>query len=191
LNGYFDAMCEVCTFHNACIDKFIGDGMMIIFGIEGSGSGARESINCAFDMLEALHKLNKKYSDENYPSIKMGIGIHCGVVVAGEIGSSDRRQYTVIGSNVNIAARIESKTKDLPPEFPPIVVTSDVLREAGFFLNAECEQGFIPLEIELRGINSPPKLFAAKDTRIIRSMISKSSMRHDSNQFRALNIPLA
>lgn len=154
LNTYFDAMCDICTKRGACIDKFIGDGMMVVFGIEGTGAGAREAISCGLAMLEHLKILNSKFTANNYPVIRIGIGIHCGTVIAGEIGSRDRRQFTVIGSTVNIASRIESRTKELPPEIPPIILSADVLREAGLLLDGDCQNGFVPIDGEMRNQRS-------------------------------------
>lgn len=114
LNEYLSLMTDVIFLHNGTIDKFIGDAIMTIFGapIQNEDDSLR-AIKTAFQMQEKLSELNAKKQLTTKP-LEMGIGIHTGEVLAGNIGSSKRLDYTVIGDNVNLCSRLESLTKYYP-----------------------------------------------------------------------------
>lgn len=113
LNQYFTLVVKAVHTHHGVLDKFIGDAAMAVFGLDGK-STHENALLTAFDIQKGLEKLNQKLTDQDRPNIRNGIGIHCGPVVAGNIGSEERLEYTVIGDAVNTAARLESLTKDLP-----------------------------------------------------------------------------
>ncbi|MBE1301153.1 MAG: hypothetical protein GJ680_14755 [Alteromonadaceae bacterium] len=114
LNVYFAEMSKIIFMHNGMIDKFIGDAIMAVFGTpHEEGNNAAYGINAGRRMLERLPKLNERLKAEGLPEVKIGIGVHSGDAIAGNVGSSSRMDYTVIGDTVNVAARIESMTKDL------------------------------------------------------------------------------
>jgi|JI9StandDraft_1071089.scaffolds.fasta_scaffold00584_1 adenylate cyclase len=114
LNEYLSLMTDKIFLNNGTIDKFIGDAIMTIFGapIQGEDDSLRAIIT-AFQMQEALEELNHKKKLTSIP-MEMGIGIHTGDVLAGNIGSSKRLDYTIIGDNVNLCSRLESLTKIYP-----------------------------------------------------------------------------
>lgn len=106
LNEYFDIMCAVLKKHNAIIDKFIGDAIMAIFG--DGAKGAYNSVVAGLEMIEALNEFNKNRELQ----IKMRVGINSGELYFGDLGSKlFRRDFTVIGDNVNISQRLESSCK--------------------------------------------------------------------------------
>ncbi|WP_125779233.1 adenylate/guanylate cyclase domain-containing protein [Pseudoalteromonas rubra] len=114
LNRYFSRMSSVIFIHQGMIDKFIGDAIMAVFGTpQEEENNAKNAIEAALQMLQALEALNQEFVAEGLPSIAIGIGIHSGDAIAGNVGSSSCMDYTVIGDTVNVAARIESKTKEL------------------------------------------------------------------------------
>ena len=105
LNGYFTEMVTAITEHGGVVDKFIGDAVMAVFGLLDEGKQpALAAVRAAEAMQERLARYNQSLDG---PPIRTGIGIHSGEVVAGYLGSAQRLEYTVIGSPVNIAARIE------------------------------------------------------------------------------------
>ena len=112
LNRYLDCMAKVVEKHGGVIDKFIGDAIMAIFGAPVSlPDHARRAVECGREMHAELNLLNEKLRQEGRPEIAMGVGVHTGEVVAGNMGAEHRLNYTVIGDTVNVAARLESETK--------------------------------------------------------------------------------
>jgi adenylate cyclase len=114
LNRYLTAMGEVVKNNRGFLNKFIGDGIMVVFGApltEGPREDACRAVRCALEMLARLDHWNAtKPPDE--PHLKIGIGIHTGSVTAGNVGSPDRLEYSVIGETVNLASRLEALTKE-------------------------------------------------------------------------------
>ena len=114
LNRYFSAMSNPIFKHDGMIDKFIGDAIMAVFGAPQAGmNSAQCAVDAAKGMLEELIELNKQFAEQGLPQLEIGIGIHSGEAIAGNVGSLSCMDYTVIGDTVNVAARIESKTKEL------------------------------------------------------------------------------
>ena len=113
LNDYFTMVVEAVHRHHGILDKFIGDAAMAIFGL-GGGRPCDDALATAVDIRRELVAMNEHFKERRLPTLNNGIGIHYGVVVAGNIGSKERMEYTVIGDVVNTASRLEQLTKDLP-----------------------------------------------------------------------------
>jgi adenylate cyclase len=121
LNQFFEVMIEVIFSHSGTLDKFIGDGIMAEFGAPlDDEEQETHAIEAALQMQKELQKLCDKWERENKPRIQMGIGIHTGEAVLGNIGSERRTEYTAIGDSVNVASRLEQATKMLKT---PILVS--------------------------------------------------------------------
>jgi GAF domain-containing protein len=127
LNLYFTAMANVVIEHGGIIDKFMGDAMLIIFQ---TGTNVNELTINAFEtakeMYEILDEFNLTKPDPNWPDLDMGIGIHRGDVIIGNIGSPQKMDYTVIGDTVNLASRLESLCKYYTTR---LIISEPVLQE--------------------------------------------------------------
>jgi adenylate cyclase len=114
LQRYFDKMVRAVHNHGGTVDKFIGDGMMVLFGApRKSGDPCGDAVKSALAMMDGLDALNEEFRNESLPVLTIGIGINYGTVTVGYIGSSERHNYSAIGDAVNVAARLEGLTKDL------------------------------------------------------------------------------
>ena len=127
LNRYFEAIAAPVLLEQGLLDKFIGDAVMAEFGVpvhRGDRVEALAAVRSALAMQANLEELNRELEREGLEPLRQGIGIHCGEVIAGNLGSSDRLEYTVIGATVNLASRLESLTRQFPDY--PILMSGDV-----------------------------------------------------------------
>jgi adenylate cyclase len=111
LNLYLEAMVDVISRYEGTIDEIIGDAILVIFGAPlASEDHAAKAVACGLAMQLAMTDVNRRLAEKGVPELEMGIGIHTGRVVVGNIGSLRRTKYAAVGSNVNLAGRIESFT---------------------------------------------------------------------------------
>ena len=126
LNSYYKTMNEVIREHEGVINQFVGDEIFVTFGAPVSIPDCEEkSVRCAIGMIKQLQLLNKELESCLQVQIKVGIGINFGPVIAGNLGSDDRIEYSVTGDTVNTGKRIESLTK----ENPDTILISDTIYE--------------------------------------------------------------
>jgi adenylate cyclase len=112
LNTYFSAMTDIIFAHGGTLDKYLGDGLMALFGAPtATPKDAGNAVNAAVAMQRRLIGINQELSAEGFPEIGVGIGLHTGEVIVGYIGSERRSEYTAIGDTVNTASRLESNSK--------------------------------------------------------------------------------
>jgi adenylate cyclase len=127
LNGYFARMSRVIADHRGHVTKFIGDGVLALFGaLEPNPWQADDAVRAALAMREALQSYNEVLARGGRPRLRVGIGLHRGMAVAGVIGSEELLEFTVIGTTVNLAARVEHLTRQHEVD----ILITDAVRQA-------------------------------------------------------------
>ncbi|MGE3933115.1 MAG: adenylate/guanylate cyclase domain-containing protein [Rhodospirillaceae bacterium] len=163
LNRYFAALGQAVEAAGGRVDKFIGDGVMALFGVGGSlDDGCRRAVACARLMADNLAALNEALSGDLHLPLRIGIGIHAGQVVVGEMGYDRATYLTAIGDTVNIASRLEELTKEFDVQ---LVMSETVAAQSGVYLHRYPER-----EVTIRGRVEPLKV------RIVDSALSLPTM---------------
>ncbi len=156
LSQYHTRMVEVIFGFGGTLDKFIGDAIMVTFGTpDPSGDDAERSVRAAMAMNAALAELNAEREGRGLAQIRHGIGIHFGPVIAGNIGTEDRLEYTVIGDTVNVASRIQDACKTVGEA----LLISDAVKTR---LPPDIEVRPLP-EQRVRGREAPVQLYAVEE----------------------------
>ncbi|MGA2384689.1 MAG: adenylate/guanylate cyclase domain-containing protein [Gemmatimonadales bacterium] len=152
LQEYFTAMTDAVTATDGVVDKYMGDGIMAFWGapIEQPNQADR-AVQTAIDMIARLKGLREHWSAEGLPFLDVGIGIDLGIVTVGNIGSSKRFDYTLVGDAVNAASRIEGLNKD----FGSHILISDSTRKQLTTPIRTRDRG----EVQIRGKEKPIKVF--------------------------------
>lgn len=117
LNRYFHDMGEVVARNGGCIDNYIGDGLMVLFGVHDPQDAAKKAVKAGVEMLEAVERFAPYLMNLYGVSFRIGIGVHAGEAVVGSIGTGRSRRITAIGDAVNFASRIESANKKANTSF--------------------------------------------------------------------------
>ena len=156
LNEYFTDMVDVVFAHNGILDKYIGDMIMAVFGsVISTEDDADNAVTVGSRMMVALRELNLRRGKANQEPIRIGVGISTGHVVAGNIGSPKRLEYTVIGDRVNLAERLEGANKYYGTNVLICQPTAARLRRAVQLRDLDL--------IRLRGINAPVSIYEVLD----------------------------
>ena len=153
LNEFFAATGSAIHTHGGWIDKFLGDGLLAIFGqLHGVEAGCRQALRAARAIDLALDHVNAKLGAEIGRPLRVGMGIHAGSLLLGRIGYGEAVDLTVIGNAVNVASRLEALSKEQNVQ---IVLSSEVARHAGCL-----EQSGTAVTINVRGVDEPLQVFS-------------------------------
>jgi class 3 adenylate cyclase len=150
LNTYFEVMVEVVHQYNGTINEITGDSLLVIFGApQEIPDRSQQAIACSIAMQNAMSRVNEKNQLAGLPELQMGIGLHDSEVIVGNIGSSKRIKYSVVGSGVNLASRIESYSVG-----GQILISESVYKKAGDKLRIDGQREVLP-----KGSEVPLKIY--------------------------------
>ena len=134
LNSYFETVGESIASAGGMVDKFIGDGVMALFGIEaGPAEGCRQALAAAQRMVDQVKMLSQALAEELTEPLRIGVGIHCGPAVVGRMGYGATIHLTAIGDTVNVASRLQDLTKEFSCH---LVISEEVAQQAGLNVSA-------------------------------------------------------
>ena len=158
LNQFLTAMVGVVeTEHGGLVNKFLGDGFMAVFGIGAdTARHADDALAAGRAMQRKLDELNRDLTTRGEPPMQIGIGINTGPAIVGSIGSPERLEFTVIGSAVNLASRIEALTKTVGAPMLLTEATATALQQRDGLRDCGLQQ--------VRGVDQPVRVFAARNT---------------------------
>jgi adenylate cyclase len=182
LNRYLTTMVTIIKQYQGTIDEFIGDAVFVLFGAPvWQEDDAERAVACAVQMQLAMASVNEQNKQEDLPEVEMGIGVHTGQVVVGNIGSSERMKYGVVGSHVNLTSRIQSYTTG-----GQILISETTRKEVGPILRAGKQ-----MEVKAKGIEHPVtlsevlgiggshRLFLPETTEALAPLIEKIPFRYE------------
>jgi adenylate cyclase len=157
LNEYFSRMHRIVCSYGGHINKFIGDGLMIVFGApvdRGQKLEARAAVACGLEMLAEVERINAEWKNKDRPQIAIGVGVHTGEATCGVVGAEGRLEYTIIGDTVNLSARLESTTKE---KGVPILISDATATLLGIDYETQ------PLgDVKVKGKNQSTVVFTVK-----------------------------
>jgi adenylate cyclase len=134
LNSYFEAVGDAIAGAGGMVDKFIGDGVMALFGVDsGPEIGCRQALAAAKTMVANVNVLSQRLAEELAEPLKIGIGIHCGPAVVGRMGYGSTVHLTAIGDMVNVASRLQDLTKEYSCQ---LIISEQVAEQAGLAVSA-------------------------------------------------------
>jgi adenylate cyclase len=150
LNTLFDFMIDIVNEHQGIVNKFLGDGFMAVFGapVEDAERCAH-AVGASLEILERLDRLNA--AGKIRPT-RVGIGLHMGEAVTGNVGSTDRKEYTIIGDVVNLASRLEQATKEFQAR---LLISEEVRRSLDAAMPGVEDLG----PVALKGQPNPARIF--------------------------------
>ena len=152
LTEYFDAMTSAIFVRRGMVNDFIGDAILAVFGAPlDDPSHAQHAVQSALAMIETLATLNRRWSTEGLPPLRMGVGIHTGEVFAGNVGRAGKVKYAVVGDTVNLASRVEGLNKELGTT---MLVTESTYHAAGLDLEVK-DRGLV----SVKGREEPVRIY--------------------------------
>ena len=160
MQEYLNEMTEAVDRHRGAVDKFVGDEVMALFNpfLPDADNMSASAVACALEMLERLRRLNERWAQRSMPSFRIGIGIHAGEAVVGNVGSTRRVQYTALGDTVNLASRLQTATKELDA----LLVVSDVVKEAAEPLLRDVAEFVFRGSISVKGREQPVQVYEVR-----------------------------
>ncbi|MFC1853334.1 adenylate/guanylate cyclase domain-containing protein [candidate division CSSED10-310 bacterium] len=152
LNEYFNKMVTVLNEHGGILNKYTGDGFLALYGVPQSSDRDEEmAVRSALVMRRVVDLWNIARAEQGLATIRFGIGIHCGEVIVGNIGSDDRKEFTVIGAPVNLASRVEGLNKVLGTD---ILITAEIYHRVRDMIRVKPQP-----RMKLKGLQEPVRTY--------------------------------
>ncbi len=168
LNRYFEAVGGAIARAGGVANQFTGDGVMALFGADdGPEAGSRRALVAAGEMVASLEELSRQLAADLGTPLRLGIGIHAGPAVVGEMGYADSIYLTAVGDTVHVAARLEQLTKEYGCD---LVISEDLARRAGFDASAYPRH-----ELTLRNRSAPLALHVIADARAAATAVREAA----------------
>jgi adenylate cyclase len=160
LNSYFKTAGEAVARAGGIVDKFVGDGVMALFGVEtGADDGCRRALLAAKEIVSGVNQLSRLLASELAEPLKIGVGIHSGPAVVGRMGYGSAISLTAIGDTVNVASRLQDLTKQYECQ---LVISEQVARQAGVDVES------LPrYELTVRNRKEELSIYVVKDVQAI------------------------
>jgi adenylate cyclase len=138
INAYFTRMTICIQDKRGTVDKYVGDAIMAFWGAPvRDAEHARRALECSLEMQKALRELDPLFAKKGWPMLRIGVGLNCGTMSVGDMGSQFRRSYTVMGDAVNLASRLEGLTKEYGVG---ILVSENIVRAVQQFVYREVDK---------------------------------------------------
>ena len=190
LNIYLKDISEVITKYQGTIDKYMGDGILVLFGAPTFREDDTErAVACALAMQLAMNSINQKITSLGFPKLVMGIGINTGEVVLGNIGSENHTEYSVIGRDVNLAYRIESYTIG-----GQILISEATYQELKSIVKIDGQKQVLPKGVkqaitiyEIGGISGKYNIFLPQETAILFELPQEIPVKYTLLEGKSLN----
>lgn len=167
LNRFFDEIVPPITAAGGTVDKYLGDGLMAVFETDTPRASANAALRAVEGIAKALDHFNKTLTDEGSDTVAIGIGVHLGNVVLGEIGARGLAPRTLIGDTVNTASRLEGQTKTMGVQ---VILSEDVLVAAGL----QAAQDAM-VSLNLRGRDTALSALPVKDATTLHAHLTQSA----------------
>jgi class 3 adenylate cyclase len=178
LNEYLAAMTDIVIQHGGTINEFIGDAVFAVFGAPlMHADHAERAAACALGMQRAMAELRHRHAASGLPGFEMGIGVNTGEAVVGNIGSEQRAKYAVVGSAVNIAARVEGAT--VGGQVFITAATYDAIRDIAEVGGRQA--------VDVKGLSEPLELY---ELRALRGSFAQAALREDPEAAREISVSL-
>jgi adenylate cyclase len=170
LNQYFESVGVAIVEAGGIVDKFVGDGVMALFGVDsGPENGCRQALAAATKMVDQIELLSQTLAEDLAEPLRIGIGIHCGPAVVGRMGYGTSIHLTAIGDTVNVASRLQDLTKEYKCQ---LVISEEVARQA------KLDTTPLPRhEVTVRNRGEALAIFAVKEPRMLASQKSEIGSR--------------
>jgi len=160
LNSYFKTAGEAVARAGGIVDKFVGDGVMALFGVEtGADDGCRRALMAAKEIVSGVNQLSQLLASELAEPLKIGVGIHSGPAVVGRMGYGSAISLTAIGDTVNVASRLQDLTKQYECQ---LVISEQVARQAGVDVESLPRH-----ELTVRNRKEELSIYVVKDVQVI------------------------